>query len=83
VHGKLTLSGHTIQAAIRATVSNSVVLSANTDDNSNCEAGIISFLTVRQQVVTQLKNYIKGGVCQGDVIDWNNHHCVLRIQMRW
>jgi hypothetical protein len=42
-HRKVVLNGHTIQATIGATVSHAIFLSGNLDDNSNCEAGVISF----------------------------------------
>jgi hypothetical protein len=42
-HGKVVLSGHTIQVTIGGTVSYSKFFSGNLDDGSNCEAGTISF----------------------------------------
>ncbi len=78
MHGKVALSGNTIQVAIGATVSNSVVLSGNMDDNSNCKAGIINFLTLKQEEVTQLQDHTNGGVCQDEGVDRNNHHRVFQ-----
>jgi hypothetical protein len=42
-HSKVLIGGHTIQAAIGATMSHAMFLSGAMDDDSNCEAGIISF----------------------------------------
>lgn len=44
---KVALGGWTVQATIRATVSHSVVLSRNMDDDSNCKGDITSFPNVK------------------------------------
>ncbi len=43
VQAKVMLSRHTIQATIGATSLHAIFSSRNLDDNSNCEAGVISF----------------------------------------
>jgi hypothetical protein len=40
---KVFLSGQTIQATIKATMSHAIFFSKNLDDNSNYEAGVINF----------------------------------------
>jgi hypothetical protein len=42
-HGKVIISGRTIQTTIGAIVSHAVFLSGGLGDRSNCEAGTISF----------------------------------------
>jgi hypothetical protein len=42
-HGKVVLSGHTIQATISSTMLHAPFLSGNLDDSINCDAGTISF----------------------------------------
>jgi hypothetical protein len=46
-HGKVVIGGRTVQATIGATMSHTMFLSGTMDDDSNCEAGIISFPTGR------------------------------------
>jgi hypothetical protein len=43
MHGKVVIGGSTVQATIRATTSHAMFLSGAMDDDSNYEAGIISF----------------------------------------
>ncbi len=42
-HGKVIIGGRTVQATIGATMSHAMFLSGAMDDDSNCEARIISF----------------------------------------
>jgi hypothetical protein len=43
MHGKVVISGHTIQATIGATIYHAIFLSGGLDEQSNCTAGTISF----------------------------------------
>jgi hypothetical protein len=43
VYSKVTLGGWSIQAAIGTTMSHSVFLSGNMDDDSHCKVGVINF----------------------------------------
>jgi hypothetical protein len=42
-HGKVVVSGHTIQATISSTMLHAPFLSGNLDDGINYDAGTISF----------------------------------------
>jgi hypothetical protein len=40
---EIVQSGHTVQVTIGETVSHTIFLSRNLNNNSNCEVGVISF----------------------------------------